>query len=126
MSTHLGPFEIECDAPPYAIVAACERLDLQSPLDVRWCRLSRFLNGRQRAATRHEGGFWKRLFGRNTPKPEACDCGHSLPLLTRAEFVYSSQRVAVYFLGQCPRCRTIFWENGLSSRVESTSTGTRQ
>jgi len=38
VSTRLGPILIDCDAPPYAIVQACERRGLRSPLDVRWCR----------------------------------------------------------------------------------------
>jgi len=38
--------EICCDAPPYGIVRACAKCGFASPLDVRWCRLSHFVNGK--------------------------------------------------------------------------------
>ena len=36
MNGHLGPVEVECDAPPYAVVQACAYLGFDRPLDVRW------------------------------------------------------------------------------------------
>ena len=34
MCNHLGPFEILCDAPPYAVVRSLTGRGLQSPLEV--------------------------------------------------------------------------------------------
>lgn len=45
MISRLGTPEIFCDAPPYAVVRACETLGFQSPLDVRWCRKSQSIRG---------------------------------------------------------------------------------
>jgi len=49
----MEPIDIECDAPSYAFVEACEKVGFRSPLDVRWCRMSHFL-GSQREP---DGGF---------------------------------------------------------------------
>jgi hypothetical protein len=40
VSDSSGPTEVDCDAPPYAIVRACARLGFRSPPDVRWRRLT--------------------------------------------------------------------------------------
>ena len=61
MNSHPGPVEIECDAPPYAVVQACACLGFRNPLDVRW-RHARELAGRgPRGLGR---GLWKALLGR--------------------------------------------------------------
>lgn len=75
MFSRFGQLQIWCDAPPYAVVRACKGCGFHSPLDVRWCRMSRFLD--------EEGKRW-RIFGfrygsgssvganpRNTPAPAA-------------------------------------------------------
>ena len=51
MANPLGPIEIDCDAPPYAIVRACQRIGIRTPEDVRWARLSHFLTSPDRTRT---------------------------------------------------------------------------
>jgi hypothetical protein len=107
MSSQLGPLDIQCDAPPYSVVHACEGLGFRSPLDVRWCRMSHFPGDR-------EGGTgmfpWKLLFGAGQPQEKACTCGVPLPALEKYTFTLVSAKVSDYFLGQCRRCHTVFWE----------------
>jgi hypothetical protein len=43
MLKRLGPIDVDCDAPSYMIVQACRQLVMQSPEDVRWCRMRHFL-----------------------------------------------------------------------------------
>ncbi len=112
MSSQLGPIEIMCDAPPYLVVQACERLGFRSPLDVGWLRFSHFL-----AEHRDRGGLldippWTWIFGKHESKGKSCACGGSLPTLEAYSFTFVSHRVADYWLAQCPRCGTIFWDQG--------------
>ena len=89
MSSELGPIDIQCDAPSYPVVRACERLGLRNPQDVRWCRVNRYaLPG-----------------GRS-----ACTCGELLPLLESYTFTFVTGKQAAYFLAQCDHCHTIFWD----------------
>jgi hypothetical protein len=105
-----GQFEMCCDASPYAIVRACEQCGFCSPLDVRWCRISHFLRGEGQ----REGNFglrlWGWVFGRGRRKPTTCTCGQSLPDLKQYGFTCLSRKVGDYLLGQCRRCRTVFWD----------------
>ena len=109
MCGRLGALEIECDAPPYAVVRACRRLGVRSPEDVRWCRIGRLLD-------RHAGGWllgplawWRRWLSRRHEWP-ACDCGQPLPAPARYTFTFNTGEEADFVLAQCPRCRTVFWE----------------
>jgi hypothetical protein len=121
MSNHLWPIEISCDAPSYLIVQACERLHFLSPLDVRWRRLSNFLS---------EGSaglrIWSFLFVKNQSDRKMCTCGAMLPVLEDYAFTLACGKVLNYGLGQCPKCRTVFWEEGIipveagSNRSEAT------
>jgi hypothetical protein len=108
MPDQLGPIEVCCDAPPYAVVEACERLGFQSPLDVRWCQVSHFLPGREGAGVLRS---WKALFGLGRAKEGSCPCGEPLPVLDKYAFFFRSGKEADYFLGQCRCCRTVFWED---------------
>jgi hypothetical protein len=47
MFSRLGPINIDCDAPAYGVVEACEKLGFQSPLDVRWCGMSHVHEGQR-------------------------------------------------------------------------------
>jgi len=112
MSSRLGPIDITCDAPPYSVVQACAWLEFQTPLDVRWCRMSHFLatqDERTGAAGLHP---WKWFSIGNQPKDNTCTCGEPLAALEWYTFAFTSGTVAHYHLGQCRRCRTIFWEEG--------------
>ncbi len=102
MPKHLGPIEICCDAPPYYIVRACRRIGIERPEDVRWWRLSHFL--------RAHANWRQLLLGMNRPDDGNCSCGQKLPCLEWYTFTLSTGTEASYFLGQCSRCHTIFWE----------------
>jgi len=110
MSSRYGPLEIHCDAPPYPVARACQSLGFQAPLDVRWLRLSHFLQGSGEPAASSGIQFWKLSFGPSQPKGKACTCGQPLPGLEKYTFTFRSERQADYLLGQCRHCRTIFWE----------------
>jgi hypothetical protein len=112
MSSSLGPIDIVCDAPPYAIVRAGRGLGFYRPEDVRWCRMSHF-------RTEH-GSRWEMLNplnwkaalggGVRTPREVSCGCGQDLPVMERYVFIYGTGAQAIYLLGQCRRCHTVFWE----------------
>jgi hypothetical protein len=108
--SQLGPIEINCDAPSYKIVEACRKIGLETPEDVRWCRRSQFVH----TAARWKGFFsadsWKRLLGRAPDDAKKCSCGARLPSLDRVTFTFTTGTEAIYLLGQCLRCRTIFWD----------------
>lgn len=113
MFSRFGQLEIWCDAPPYAVVRACKGCGFHSPLDVRWCRMSRFLNGEGHP----KGIFVLRLchwlFGPGRPKGRTCTCGQPLPDLKQYGFSFRSEKVGDFLLGQCRRCQTIFWDVAL-------------
>src|SRR5437868_7926718 len=106
MPNQLGPLEFCCDAPPYNIVRACRMIGLRSPEDVRWCRLSPFIG------TSPKPQSWRMLLGMTRPEEGACTCGQKLPLLERYTFTLISGNQSSYFLGQCSRCRSIYWDQG--------------
>jgi hypothetical protein len=109
MSSQLGPIDVQCDAPAYAVVRASRNVGIRDPEDVRWCQTSRFVNeGTERVKA---GLFhflaWESLLGRSQT---ACSCRAPLPLRERYTFTFSTGREETYVLGQCPRCGTVFWE----------------
>src|SRR5947209_6856744 len=110
MASQLGPIELQCDAPSYPVVRACRRVGVESPEDVRWCRLTHFLN----QAFGWKGLFhpltWKKLLSRAHGDEQCCSCGEKLPNLDRVTFTFTTGREESYLLGQCVRCRTVFWE----------------
>jgi hypothetical protein len=98
MSGEFGPIDIDCDAPPYPVVRACAGLGFRSPQDVRWRRIDR------RDLTRPASFFpWLR-------RSPACACGQAMPQLESYTFTFVSGTQSRYFLGQCARCRTIYWD----------------
>jgi hypothetical protein len=109
MASQLGPIEICCDAPPYVIVQACQKLGFQVPLDVRWLRTSHFLNDGASGLP-----FWNLFFTKGPSEKKICTCGEQLPVLENFAFTFSRGKVLSYNLGQCRKCRTIFWEEGLA------------
>lgn len=110
MSNRLGPLEVECDAPPYPIVRACRKLGMREPEDVRWCRKG------HRARRTHgwihflTNPIWGRLLSREESAEPACTCGRRLPSLECFCFTYQTGEQIEYEMGQCPYCRTIYWE----------------
>jgi hypothetical protein len=110
MSNRLGPLEIECDAPPYSIVTACRRVEFEDPEDVRWCRLGQVLDVPSSEWEGLKRQPWKLLVRMAAPDVRTCVCGSRLPSLDRYTFTYLTGHEASYLLGQCKRCRTIYWE----------------
>jgi hypothetical protein len=109
MSSQLGPIDVQCDAPAYAVVRACRTVGIRDPEDVRWCHAGHFLDI---AAPGGKVGLlhflaWETLLGRCET---TCNCRAPLPFLERFTFTFSSGREETYLLGQCPRCGTVFWE----------------
>jgi hypothetical protein len=102
--------EISCDAPHYAVARASTECGLDSPLDVRWCHMSRFLEAETQRRCSLTCRLWQRLFGRNQPKEYTCICGQPLVELTWCEFPFRDAKKDHYLLSQCRRCRTIFWD----------------
>jgi hypothetical protein len=112
MFSRFRRFETCCDAPPYGVVRACEGCGFHSPLDVRWCRLSHFLNGEGQRKRSFGIRLWRWLFGKRNQK-NTCSCGQPLPDLKEYGFTVLSKKVGDYLLGQCSRCRTVFWDEAL-------------
>lgn len=111
MSSHFDVLELECDAPPYAIVHACRKLGMNAPEDVRWCRKSH--HGKRPHGWIHylTSPLWSRLLGRGAEaSKEACICGHALPELESYAFTFQNGESVEYDMGQCPHCRTVYWE----------------
>jgi hypothetical protein len=109
MFSQLGPVEVCCDAPPYPVVQACQGLSLQTPLDVRWCRLSHFLREHGDKEPASANRLWNWLWWRSQPKT-TCNCGEPLPHLQRYPLADFAESVGHLLLGQCRRYRTILWE----------------
>jgi hypothetical protein len=105
------PIEIDCDAPAYLIVHACQSLGFHSPLDVRWCRMSHVPRRKGVDMDGRRGiGLWQWLFSKGLPTWKACVCGKPLPTLDLYSFTLFSDLTTDIHLGQCRKCRTIFWE----------------
>jgi hypothetical protein len=111
MFSRLGPLSIDCDCPPYPVVEASQRIGIRRPEDVRWCRLSHYLTEPPawRDLLRLES--WKYLLGlSDRRRSRSCVCGQPLPCLARYAFTYNTGARESYLLGQCGRCRTVYWE----------------
>jgi hypothetical protein len=110
MSSQLGPIEVCCDAPAYPVVRACRRVGIRTPEDVRWFRLSHFLNQFMGWKGLFHPLTWKKLLSREEPGEKACSCGQRLPALEKVTFTFTTGREETYLIGQCGRCATVFWE----------------
>jgi hypothetical protein len=112
MASKLGPIEVYCDSPAYAIVRGCHQIGMRTPEDVRWFRMSNHL-----AEAGSRRGFFglhslKSLLGKSQPEDrKTCACGGHLPVLEKYIFTFLTGKEESYLLGQCPRCRTIYWED---------------
>lgn len=110
MFGHLQRIHVDCDAPPYRVVQACRQLGFRSPEDVRWCHLGRFLHGECWRSVLCQVWNWLRCM-EAAPKRRQCTFGQTLPYLVSATFT-STMSEEVYYLGQCRRCQTMFWDAG--------------
>lgn len=106
MPSRLGPIEIRCEALPYPVVRACERLGFRSPLDVPWFHRPHYLETPNPALAAPAAG-WMPWFGKGR---RPCRCGLPLPVLEKYTFIFPPDLEMYYLLGQCPKCRSIFWE----------------
>jgi hypothetical protein len=109
MSNQLGPIDVLCDAPPYYIVQACNRIGFHSPEDVGWCRLSNYLG--HRPGWRQFIPPWNAFVGHHQAADKTCVCGQFLPQLETYTFTLITGKDIAYVLGQCRRCHTVFWED---------------
>ena len=112
MSEKLGPLEVLCDSPPYPIVQACSLLGFTRPADVRWCRLSQFLVDRAGWWAMYRVLAWDAESMNRCLRDGKCSCGEALPQLHRCLFSVSTGQSWTYVLGQCVRCKSMFWEEG--------------
>jgi len=108
--SRLGPIDITCDAPSYKVVQACRRVGLQEPEDVRWCRLSEHGPVTHGWRGLFHSETWKRLLKPQPAHEKGCRCGGRLPDLDRVTFTFTTGHEATYLIGQCGRCRTVFWD----------------
>jgi hypothetical protein len=112
MPNRLGPLEVHCDAPPYNIVRACNMIGMQSPEDVRWCRLSQLVGAQAGWREVLKQQSWRALLGMTQPEYGVCRCGQKLPILERYTFTLISGNQTSYFIGQCSRCHSVYWGQG--------------
>jgi hypothetical protein len=110
MSSQLGPIEICCDAPPYQVVQACRHLCIQFPEDVRWLRMGEFLTRQDRRQQGPSLPFWKMFWKGGLGAARTCTCGALLPELRLVVVTFNTGEKASYLVGQCGRCRTVFWD----------------
>ncbi len=103
--------EILCDAPAYPIVVACKRIGLERPEDVRWLKMDHFLNGHQSWRERLRRQPFKALLGLAHCDDVACSCSAKLPLLEKCTFTFNTGQEVSYLIGQCHRCRTVYWDD---------------
>jgi hypothetical protein len=107
MIERLGPIRVWCDAPPYAVVEQCAAAGFRDPADVRWLRLGRQASGRGVL----QG--WRRFLGLGGRRGARCACGQGISEPERVTFVCGPGSVVgavSYRLAQCPRCRTMLWD----------------
>ncbi len=96
----LGPIDVECDAPLYSVVEACEKLGFQSPLDVRWCRMRQFLEGQREPDCGFHLLRW--LFGGSQHPKATCTCGQPLPPMECYTCTFASEKEANYLFPPTP------------------------
>jgi hypothetical protein len=110
VSKQLGPIEVCCDAPSYWIVRACRDVGIRTPEDVRWLRASVFQYGKP-GPVRGLASFVVDLFRTPVAQPGGrCTCGARVPELTASLVVIEGSETSALRVGQCSRCRTVFWD----------------
>jgi hypothetical protein len=109
MASWLDTQGFDTDAPPYAIVCACRLLGLDRPEDVGWYRLDhrRYVTLRERPVDRRPA--FPPTNSRSPAITGTCVCGARLPPIEHRTFTFNTGRQVGYSVGQCRRCRTIFW-----------------
>ena len=77
--------------------------------DVPWRRMSHFLGGHFHQDLAREG-TWKSLFGASKPREVTCVCKQKLPRMEEYVFAFLSGIEERYLVGQCTRCRAVYWD----------------
>lgn len=120
MSKALGPLEVYCDAPEYSVVRATRKIGVVSPEDVPWRRIRSFL-GQKTGGRNFLFDLWRSLCSWGIPAQKSCPCGADFPRLRRIRVTFDTGEQERFLLGQCPRCRTVFWEHAeQTSQTEPT------
>jgi len=101
--------EIVCDAPPYTVVQACSRIGVESPEDVRWCEAGNFLSEQHLSLPLRKHAKWNELRELLGPRHMACACGQPVPPLRGYVFTFGNGTTALYEVGQCGRCKRVYW-----------------
>ncbi|OAI41731.1 hypothetical protein AYO40_02470 [Planctomycetaceae bacterium SCGC AG-212-D15] len=113
MNNQLGPLEVICDAPPYPIVQACNAIGIEMPEDVRWAKMRQYVDRSEEPADRDgDRSVWQKLLHPAQVREHICNCREKLPKLAKYRFTYSSGDEVTYSVGQCRKCRTVYWEEG--------------
>ncbi len=107
MASRLGPINVYCDSPSYSVVRATRWIGMASPEDVRWLRMSNYL---EHDAAPFDGHAWALFLEMGGACRKKCTCGKDLPILERCTFTFRDGTQTDYLMGQCGACRTIFWE----------------
>ena len=94
---NLGPLEIECDSPPYPIVQACNAIGVIRPEDSLWVSISAFTKFKKDATNKEKS---------------LCFCLKKLPKPAKFRFTYNTGTEHSYSVGQCQKCKTVFWSQG--------------
>jgi len=115
MAEQPSSFHIDCDAPAYSIVRACQRVGLEAPEDVRWCRVSHMRKSAGNRRDMFDPRTWGSMLGLAEGHEGKCHCGQALPKLEKYTFTLISGKELNYYLGQCRGCRTIFWEEATAT-----------
>jgi hypothetical protein len=110
MFSWLKSREIEDETPPYLVMEACGALCFQTPLEVRWHRVSRFRNRHRLNKKRLRIRLLDLFFRLGSPMEINCPCGQPLPNLEAFTLKVLFEPEIQYLLGQCRQCRTIYWE----------------
>jgi hypothetical protein len=101
--------EIVCDAPPYSVVQASAKVGVQAPEDVRWANITRWLAGGRYTHSSLKGVTRRELLELLDSADWGCRCGKGLTQLVKYRVTFSTGNEAFYYLGQCARCRTVYW-----------------
>lgn len=101
MDDRLAETILIADCPPHPIVEASGACGVESPCDVRWFKIENYI-----------ALYSQVLEEIHFSSEHYCACKEKLPKLAKYRFTYSSSDEVVYALGQCAKCRTVFWSLG--------------
>jgi hypothetical protein len=110
MATRLGPIDLCCDSPPYSIVQACAQVGIQCPEDVRWTRISVHQSAQAGWKQFVQHAPWNVFLAGEQNEEGPCNCGQIIPKMELYVFTLDTGKQLSYYLAQCPRCYTVFWE----------------